>query len=133
MTATTVTVFGATLAIAIGFAAPALAQGKNPPEVNPTHFQCYRVSQIKPIKPQTVKLRDQFTTGAAKLAQAMFVCAPVEKNGEPSKDRTTHLTCYTVPAKNAGKKVRMTHQLGQHDLAVGGSVFVCLPSLKKVL
>jgi len=29
------------------------------------------------------------------------------------KDKTTHLVCYQVAAKNAGKKVKITHQLGR--------------------
>lgn len=128
-----VAMLGAATAITIGFAAPVLAEVKNPPGVDPTHYQCYRVSEIKPLRPQPVRLTDQFTRSEARIARAVFVCAPVEKNGEPPKDKDTHLTCYTVPARNAGKKVRMIHQLGEHDLAVGGSVFLCLPSLKKIL
>jgi len=130
---TTTAAAGAFLATAFGFLSPAAAQGKNPPGVDPTHYQCYRVSELKPLKPQPVKLADQFTKSEARIAKAVFVCTPVEKNGEPPKDKDTHLTCYTVPARNAGKKVRMIHQLGEHDLQVGGSVFLCLPSLKKLI
>ena len=121
------------LAIGIGMAliAPAQAQ-KNPDGVNPTHFQCYRVSQQKPIKGEA-KVKDQFTGMSYKLGAAMFLCAPASKNGEPVKDEKTHLTCYSIPAKNAGKKVMVTHQFGEQVLAVGGSVTLCLPSLKKVL
>jgi hypothetical protein len=133
MTRTSVSALAATAAVAIGLGGIALAQAPNPPGVDPTHYQCYRVSQIKQIKAKSVKLADQFTKQTAQISRATFVCAPVEKNGEPPKDKDTHLTCYTVPAKNAGKKVRMIHQLGEHDLAVGGSVFMCLPSIKKIL
>jgi hypothetical protein len=133
MTRTTVTALCATAAIAIGLGGIALAQAPNPPGVDPTHYQCYRVSQIKPIKPKRVTLVDQFTKGGAAIQQPAFICTPVEKSGEPPKDRETHLTCYTVPARNANKKVRMIHQAGEHDLAVGGSTVLCLPSIKKVL
>ena len=131
--ATTATV-GVILATAFGFfISPALTQAPNPPGVDPTHYQCYRVSEIKPIKTKAVKLVDQFTKSAPKVGKAAFVCTPVEKNGEPPKDKDTHLTCYTVPAVNAGKKVRMIHQLGEHDLQVGGSIVLCIPSIKKLL
>jgi hypothetical protein len=123
----------AVLTYVAGFMSPALAQVKNPEGVDPTHYQCYRVSELKPLRPQSVKLADQFTRSQTRIARAAFICTPVEKNGEPPKDKDTHLTCYTVPAKDARKKVRMIHQFGEHDLAVGGSIVLCLPSLKKVL
>jgi hypothetical protein len=134
MQAMTISAAGAAiLTITTGFMSPALAQVKNPAGVDPTHYQCYRVSELKPLRPQPVKLTDQFTRSQTRIARAAFICTPVEKNGEPPKDKDTHLTCYTVPAKNAGKKVRMIHQFGEHDLAVGGSIVLCLPSLKKLL
>ena len=122
------------LAIGIGMAltSAAQAQGGNPPGVNPTHFLCYRVSQSTALKPASVKLKDQFGDFGTKIGNALFLCTPVSKNGEDVKDQKTHLTCYSVSAKNAGKKVKVTHQLGSQVLQVGGSVVLCLPSLKEV-
>ena len=112
----------------------AQAQGKNPPGVNPSHFLCYRVSQAAPLKPAAaVKWQDQFGIFGSKIGSAMFLCTPVSKNGEEMKDKTTHLVCYQVAAKNAGKKVKITHQLGTQVLKIGGSVMFCLPSTKEVL
>ena len=126
----------AAILLALGFgiavSSAAQAQGKDPPGVNPTHFQCYRVSQQKPIKAEA-KVTDQFGGASYKLGAALFLCAPASKNGEPVKDKETHLTCYSIPAKNAGKKVIVTHQFGSQQLTVGGSVVLCLPSIKKVL
>ncbi len=113
--------------------APAPAPDANPPGVNPTHYQCYRVSAITRLQPKKLTLKDQFTSRGLVLGPVMSICAPVSKNGQPVKDERTHLTCYQVPAANAGKKVRVQHQFGTQDLAVGGSTVVCLPSLKKVL
>jgi len=123
------------LAIGFGIAVTSTAQAqKNPEGVNPTHFLCYRVSQAAPLKPPAaVKLSDQFGAFGTRIGNALFLCTPVGKNGEESKDQKTHLTCYSVAAKNAGKKVVVRHQLGEQKLAVGGSVVLCLPSLKKVL
>ena len=131
-------VMKASILLAAGFGiavtSAAHAQGKNPPGVNPTHFLCYRVSQAAPLKPPAaVKLNDQFGALGTKIGNALFMCTPVSKNGEESKDLITHLTCYSVSAKNAGKKVKVTHQLGSQVLTVGGSVVLCLPSLKEVI
>jgi hypothetical protein len=131
-------VMKAAILLALGFgiavSSAAQAQGKDPPGVNPTHFLCYRVSQAAPLKPPAaVKLADQFGALGTKIGNALFMCTPVSKNGEEMKDKTTHLTCYSVSAKNAGKKVKVTHQLGSQVLTVGGSVVLCLPSIKEVL
>jgi hypothetical protein len=123
------------IALAVGIASllvtPLQAQ-TNPPGVNPTHFLCYRVAAAKPLKPTAVKLKDQFGAFGSKLGQPLFMCTPVSKNGEEVRDVRTHLTCYAVSAKNAGKTVVVEHQFGKQQLRVGGSVVLCLPSLKEV-
>jgi len=121
------------LGIAVISAAPAQAQSKDPEGVNPTHFLCYRVSAASKLKPTEVKLKDQFDSFGTKIGNPLFLCTPVSKNGEEVKDTKTHLTCYQVSAKNAGKKVVVVHQLGKQQLTVGGSVVLCLPSLKEVI
>jgi hypothetical protein len=122
------------LAIGIGMAltSAAQAQGKDPPGVDPAHFLCYRVSQAAPVKPVDVKLADQFGGFGTKIGNALFLCTPVSKDGAEVKDKVTHLTCYSVSAKNAGKKVKVTNQFGSQVLTVGGSVVLCVPSLKEV-
>jgi hypothetical protein len=122
-----------TIGAGIAFVSPAQAQGKDPPGVNPTHFVCYRVSQSTKLKPAAVKLKDQFGAFGSKIGNPLFLCTPVSKNGEEVKDSKTHLTCYSISAKNAGKKVKVTHQLGSQVLTVGGSVVLCLPSIKEVM
>jgi hypothetical protein len=133
MKTSTFAALGATLAIIAGASAPARAQGQNPPGVNPTHYQCYRVSEANPLKAQQVKLRDQFAASGVKLGKALYLCAPVEKNGVPPKDKDTHLICYSIEGKAANKKVSVTHQFGTQTLTVGGVVSLCVPSIKKVL
>jgi hypothetical protein len=124
------------LAIGLGLTvtSAAQAQGKNPPGVNPAHYLCYRVSQAAPLKPPAaVKLSDQFGASGSKIGSALFLCTPVSKNGEEVKDKTTHLVCYSVAAKNANKKVKIATQLGTQILKVGGSVTLCLPATKEVI
>jgi len=119
--------------LALAITSTAHAQGPNPPGVDPAHYQCYRVSQAKPVKPVAVKLTDQFGTWGPKIGNALFLCTPVSKNGAEVKDKVTHLVCYSIPAKNAGKKVTVTNQFGSQILTVGGTVVLCVPSLKKVM
>ena len=68
--------------------------GKNPPRVNPTHYQCYTVEA--PATPETLRaLRDQFgISEGVKLSKPVMLCAPTGKNGTAPKDRITHYLCY---------------------------------------
>jgi len=125
-----VTALAAGLAIASGTDA---AYAKDPEGVAPSHFVCYRVSQQTRLPPTAVKLKDQFVGFGTRVGPAALLCAPVDKNGEGIKDEKTHLTCYTISAKNAGKTVAVQNQFGEQKLRVGGSVTLCVPSLKKVL
>jgi hypothetical protein len=110
------------------------AQSSNPPGIKLDHYACYRLSPAKPFKQQKVKLTDQFGTSQAVVVRESFLCAPVEKNGEPIMDKEAHLVCYIVTGgKNAGKKVEITNQFGKAVLQLGGTVQLCVPSLKKVL
>ena len=127
----TIAAVAAGISFALGMGV-ACAQGPNPPGVDPTHYQCYRVSQQKPLR-GAPKLKDQFLGWQTKIGAALFLCNPVEKNGEPPKDKETHLVCYQIPAKNAGKRVVVRNQFGEHTLSVGGTVVLCVPSIKKVL
>jgi hypothetical protein len=121
-------------AVASGSAAPAEAQGKDPPGVDPTHYQCYRVEVA--TKPMTLKtLQDQFGL-AEKIAVSnpMYLCVPTAKNGVEPKDAKTHYLCYQDKGvKTPNRKVRITNQFGNVDLTVGAAAMLCVPSLKEIL
>ncbi len=122
-----------TAVVALAAGAAARAQGHNPPGVNPTHYQCYRVAEQSRFKPVAVKLQDQFGTSGVKLVRPLFLCAPVAKNGEKPKDERTHLVCYEEEGgKAADKRVTTLNQFGKEALTVGGPVMLCAPSLKRV-
>jgi hypothetical protein len=88
----------------------------------------------KPFKAQKVKLSDQFGPSAAGVIREQFLCAPVSKNGGEVINKQDHLLCYVIKGgKNAGKKVEITNQFGKAVLSIGGTVQLCVPSLKKVL
>lgn len=108
-------------------------QAKNPHGVNPTHFLCYRVSAASKLKPTSVKLQDQFGASGSKLGKAVILFTPLSKNGEPVKDKRTHLTCYTIRPKKIGRRVVVGHQFGKHSLSVNNFYMLCLPSLKEVI
>ena len=110
------------------------AQIPNPPGIKLDHYACYRVSPVRPFNPKRVKLADQFGNSVAVVMREAFLCAPVEKNNEPIKDKEAHLVCYTVTGgRNAAKTVAVINQFGTANLRVGGTVQLCVPSLKKVL
>jgi hypothetical protein len=118
------------IAFALGVGTPAYA--KDPPGVNPTHYQCYRVKQLKPFKTVAVKLRDQFGTVGVKVIQPVYLCAPTDKNGEGLKDKDTHLLCcQDRRVKTPNEKVRVINQFGEQDLVVV-PFLLCVPSLKKI-
>jgi len=124
------TVFAAMAALS----AQGSAQGKDPPGVNPAHYQCYRVAEAVPFKPLDVKLQDQFGASGAKVVKPTMICAPTSKNGAPVKDPRTHLVCYEDEGpKPVDKKVSVQNQFGKDTLTVGGPVMLCVPSLKTVL
>ena|SRR3989304_891730 len=132
MRTTSIATLAATVALALAAHAPAYA--KDPPGVNPTHYQCYRVKQIKRFKPVAVKLADQFGVAGVKVIQPVYLCAPTDKNGEGLKDKDTHLLCYQdAGVKAPNKKVRIINQFGEQDLAVTTPIVLCVPSLKKLL
>jgi hypothetical protein len=106
----------------------------NPSGIKLDHYACYRLSAAKPFKRQKVKLTDQFGSSVAVVVREQFLCAPVEKNGGDIINKQDHLVCYVVTGgKNAGKKVEIINQFGKAVLSLGGTVQLCVPSLKKVL
>ena len=132
---TIVAPLGAVIVFACGLGAPAYAQdGKDPPGVNPTHYQCYQVKA--PTKPVTLKfLRDQFgITGPVIVLSPLYLCAPTDKQGQPPKDNVTHYLCYQDKVKPAQRKVTIFNQFTTSNglpVQVGGPAFLCVPSLKK--
>jgi hypothetical protein len=106
----------------------------NPSGIKLDHYACYRLSAAKPFKQKQVKLLDQFGHSSPIVVREQFLCAPTSKNGHEVINKQDHLLCYVVTnPKNAGKKVEVTNQFGTAVLTIGGTVQLCVPSLKKVL
>jgi hypothetical protein len=132
------TFVGAAMVIVFGLSSPAQAQnGKNPPNVNPTHYQCYNVEG--PASAVTLKtLRDQFgISEGVQVTKPMLLCGPTAKNGAAPKDRKTHYLCYQDEGvKPANRKARIINQLTKEtgiELLVATPAMLCVPSLKRIL
>jgi len=115
----------------IGTAAPSLAQ-RNPPGVNSTHYQCYRVTERDPaFKERAVKLRDQFGGSDAKVLKPIMLCAPTNKNNLEVRDKITHYLCYEDEGPKPPQKVaEITNQFGREIVVVNGPTMLCVPSRK---
>jgi hypothetical protein len=124
----------ATATAVAGLSVTAQAQ-RNPPGVNPTHYQCYRVAEKDPpFKPREVRLRDQFGASGAKVLKPMFLCAPTMKNNLKPSDTRTHYVCYEDEGPKApDRPVGITNQFGKEILVVGGPVILCVPSTKTLI
>lgn len=121
----------ATLLLSFG---AARAQSPNPPGIKLDHYQCYRVSPETRFRQQRVKLKDQFGGSVAGILRENFLCAPVEKNEGKIANEQDHLMCYVVSGgTDARKRVEIINQFGKAIVKVGGTVTLCVPSLKKVL
>jgi CSLREA domain-containing protein len=119
-----------------GVARPQLAAcdiGSVEADVNPAHYQCYRVTGQ--MRPMMVKLKDQFATARqVRILQPVYLCAPVSKNDEAVEDQRTHLVCYQdTGVRPANKNVRVENQFGNQVLRVTDAQLLCVPSLKEVL
>ena len=133
MKVASIAVLGVT-AVVFGAGAPAYGQGKNPPGVNPTHYQCYRVDKAKPMKAITVTLKDQFGAAKVQVIQPVYLCSPTAKNEQAPKDPDTHFLCYEDKGVKApNKKVHLINQFGEQDLVVGVPFLLCVPTIKKLL
>src|SRR5712692_10249122 len=132
MKITTVASLAVATVIVCGVAAPAGAQGgKNPPGVNPTHYECYRLVEAQ-TQAEKVKLKDQFGVSEAALLRPIFLCAPTDKNNLPAKDKTTHYLCYEQEGgKSVDKRAQITNQFGSNVISIGLPFMLCVPSLKK--
>jgi hypothetical protein len=108
---------------------------KNPPRVNPTHYQCYRVKPLDPqFKPRVVELRDQFGKSRAKVLRPLFLCAPTDKNKLRARDRITHYLCYEDEGPKVPQRdVRTINQFGTENMEVANPALLCVPSLKRVI
>ncbi len=104
-----------------------------PPEFKTEHFQCYDIAD-RPEMKIPVKLTDQFGSSDNTVIRPIYLCAPVDKNGEGMKNGKDHLLFYELERQvSAGKLVEVENQFGKQRFKVLGSRLLGVPSIKKVI
>ena len=99
------------------------------------HFKCYKAGTARKtpkFQKRPVTLSDHFLATSSTVLTPFMLCAPVDKNGEGSKDPAAHLACYKIKdaTKFAGTTVTTANQLGTETLAIKQARMVCVPSRK---
>jgi predicted outer membrane repeat protein len=107
------------------------------------HFQCYKVkiSRSRPpfVPVSGVTLHDQFGPMTVDVKKPLFLCNPVNKNGEDQSapSHAQHLMCYQVKQTGADDALFTTivgvfvnNQFGPETLDVKKPLHLCVPALK---
>jgi hypothetical protein len=92
------------------------------------HFQCYAAKGEVPE--EYVDLKDQFGTATVFVGAPEFLCNPVDKNGEGTRNPVAHLTCYKIKAKGAKREVSVENEFGSQPLDLKDPELLCVPSNK---
>ena len=104
------------------------------------HYQCYKISESKTLKPETITVIDQFGKREQVLGRPVQICNPAvkihnrKKFGVEHRDR--HLVCYDLvkPAKQpVTRKVAINNQFAPDTFATELLSVFCVPSSKKLL
>lgn len=100
------------------------------------HFACYG-ARFGAFRPREVKLVNQFGETTALVGTPGRLCAPALKNGEPLRDRLSHLVCYglsgTIGPRPSGI-VSVRNQFGtlRMTVVIDRPESLCLPSSKSL-
>lgn len=122
---------------------PAIKNGV-PSALDIDHFKCYRARGKRgtpTFAPRTVTVADQFEIRTVSVVKPLFVCNPVDKNGEGIGSPACHLTCYRIVDRGTEfepRPVNVEDQFTSQDLtSLRGecrrSALLCLPSDKSEL
>jgi hypothetical protein len=93
------------------------------------HFKCYD-GKFPRIAKRRVTLVDQFGIVETQVRKRQMLCNPTSKNGEPIRNPTDHLECYTIKPKKVKQTVTVMNQFGTETVKTKKAVAVCLPSGK---
>jgi hypothetical protein len=110
--------------------------GHNPEKVL-DHFRCYAVRPREVSIPVTLK--DQFGSGAAKVARLVKLCNPVRKTYQHRitkiKYPQAHLACYEIKDGMQFKPldVAVLNQFGRRRLRVQKAQTLCVPTFKELV
>ncbi len=112
------------------------ASGSCTVATGPEHFQAYDVDKPQstrlPAKP-VVDLVDPLIGSQNDVKvedRPDFLFTPADKNGEGLDNPDDHLACYKIPGLKANRKVGITNQFGEQNLALKDGKLLCVPSAK---
>jgi hypothetical protein len=93
------------------------------------HYECYRVKgRSTPVR--GVPVETQFGATTVDVKQPLFLCAPVDKNGEGLVDSVHRLMCYEVRADSQmPQTVSTTNQFESGTFQIFGIRELCVPTL----
>jgi hypothetical protein len=104
------------------------------------HFGCYRVAESRPLRPETLQIRDQFGRAEVVLGRPVMVCNPSIK---VHNDRTfgvtnpeRHLICYDIARQNdqqRSRRVQTNNQMAPAQLTTNERQMYCVPSSKRLI
>lgn len=95
------------------------------------HLKFYNIDTARGPE-RTIKYRNQFEKGKARLGAALWLAVPTQKEGHPPPERLDHFKCYRVlQAEPADTVVGLRDQwLTEPQVEVGGPVIFCNPTRK---
>lgn len=104
------------------------------------HYGCYRVAETRALRPETLRVTDQFGRSEVVLGRPVMVCNPSVK---VHNDRTfgvenqeRHLVCYDIARQSdqpRQRRVQVNNQMAPAVLTTNERQMFCVPSSKKLI
>jgi hypothetical protein len=98
------------------------------------HYQCYDAVDWSKLPEGAYKTKDQFASNEVKIVKPLFLCNPVDKNGEGIPAPEVHLLCYEVEQAKPDTStysVIVGNQVEENRYAVRKPHVLCVPSTKR--
>lgn len=121
----------AALALLVAALATIPAQAQILAEEVADHYKCYEIISSDPFEPFSVTLRDQFGISESAVVRPLYVCNPVDKNGEGILHPEVHQVCYEIREEpQPTRALLVSNQFGELQVKVQDARLLCVPSKK---
>lgn len=104
------------------------------------HFGCYRVAESRALRPETLRVTDQFGRSEIVLGRPIMVCNPsVKVHNDRTfgvENRERHLVCYDIARQTdqpRRRRVNVNNQMAPAQLVTNERQMFCVPSSKKLV
>lgn len=114
---------------------PAVAQ-PGPFDGKFNHYQCYDTVDWGKLPEGTYKVKDQFRRNEVEIVRPLFLCNPVDKNGEGVPAPDVHLLCYETRPADPDPETYVAavgNQVEDNRYYVRNPHILCVPSKKEHL